>query len=788
MKTSYPRLTGILGFACFSLTGNAADKITYDDHVFPIFEASCLNCHNPDKKKGDLDLSTYTGTLAGSSGGKIALAGDGASSKLYTVSVHTEKPVMPPEGDKIPKKDADLIRAWIDGGLLENKGSKAKKPKKPAFSLAAVPTGNSRPEGPPPMPQDLLLEPVIVAPRSTVVNDMDSSPWAPLLAVTGQRQILLYNTDTLALVGVLPFSKGQPETVSFHPSGKYLLAGGGIGGKSGSTIVWDVTNGDVLMEAGKEFDSVLAADLRADLGGVALGGPSRLIKLWDTQLGEQTNKIKKHTDWLTALAYSHDGVLLATGDRNNGVQVWEADTGNEFHSLRGHQKGIVDVKWRADSNLLATASEDGLIIFWDMNTGKQVKRVTGHGGGVLAMDYALNGEIISSGRDKRVKLWKPDLSIKKDLGAFTEMITEVALSHDAKRAFVSDWNGEIQAWDTTTFKKIGTLTSNPPKIADRLVYLQAEKEKHVAVVKAETDKAAVAKKALDDAQAALKQKTAAVATSKKTVETLIKERDAFAAKWAELNTAQQNKSNELKTVQSQTTAVQNQIKQLTDQQRKLTAEQQQLRAQKQKTQQELAAATSASKVARDHLAKKSDDPQLKQKLAQAEAAEHSKRQQVQQLDPKLVDVDKRLADHTKNLQGKQAAAKASSDKTNKIQTERTQLIAQRDEAGKMKDQKNKAHLDLKAKIPAMEKAIKPATDIVAAKDKAWKEAQTKSAAETAKHKSFDQQMAHWKAAQINIKVLEAKAKTKEIKAQLSEAEEAEKELTKQYQESKKAAH
>jgi len=153
----------------------AADKITYDDDIFPIFESKCLNCHNPDKKKGDLDLSTYTGAMAGSSGGKIALAGDGGSSKLFTVTVHTEEPVMPPEGDKILKKSADLIRAWIDGGLLENKGSKAKKRQKPAFSLGAVPTGK-RPEGPPPMPQDLLLEPVVAPSRGTVVADMESSP------------------------------------------------------------------------------------------------------------------------------------------------------------------------------------------------------------------------------------------------------------------------------------------------------------------------------------------------------------------------------------------------------------------------------------------------------------------------------------------------------------------------------------------------------------------------------------------------------------------------------------
>ena len=460
----------------------AAEKITYDDHIFPIFESSCLNCHNPDKKKGGLDLSTFQGSLAGGSGGKVAMAGDGASSKLYTTTIHTEEPVMPPEGDKIDKKHADLIRAWIDGGLLENKSSKARKPKKPSISLAVV-DPQKRPEGPLPMPQDLLLEPVVVPARGTVVNDMESSPWAPLLAVTGQRQILLYHTDSLELIGILPFPYGTPETVSFHPSGKYLLAAGGIGGKSGTTITWDVTNGKSIMTMGKEFDSILAADLRADLGGIALGGPSRLIKLWDTQANEQLLKIKKHTDWVTSLAYSHDGVLLATGDRNNGIYIWEAATGNEFHTLRGHQKAIVDLKWRSDSNLVASASEDGEIRFWDMNRGKEVKKTRAHNA-VLALDYARDGHLISSGRDKKVKIWKPDLGLKKELPTFKAEITEVEFAHDAKRFFTADWNGHIQVWDSASYKEIGTLNSTTPTIANRLVELLAR----TSTLKAETGK------------------------------------------------------------------------------------------------------------------------------------------------------------------------------------------------------------------------------------------------------------------------------------------------------------
>lgn len=508
----------------------AAEKITYDDHIFPIFESSCLNCHNPDKKKGGLDLSTFQGTLAGGSGGKVALPGDGASSKLYTTTVQTEEPVMPPEGDKIEKKDADLIRAWIDGGLLETKSSKVRKAKKPSISLAVV-DPQKRPEGPPPMPQDLLLEPVVVPSRGTVVNDMEASPWAPLLAITGQRQVLLYNTDSLELTGILPFPNGAPETVAFHPSGKYLLAAGGIGGKSGTTITWDVTTGKVLMTMGKEFDSILAADIRADLGGIALGGPSRLIKLWDTQANEQVLKIKKHTDWVTALSYSPDGVLLATGDRNNGLQIWEAASGNEFHTLRGHKKGIVDLKWRSDSNLVASASEDGEIKFWDMNRGREVKKTRAHNA-VLALDYARDGHLISSGRDQKVKIWKPDLGLKKELPTFKAEITEVEFSHDAKRFFTADWNGHIQAWDSASYQEVGSLDSTPPTIADRLVELRGR----TSTLKAETEKL----------MTALSEKEKALANSENWLKSLQKKIPELKKRRAELTKAIAHEENERK--------------------------------------------------------------------------------------------------------------------------------------------------------------------------------------------------------------------------------------------------
>ena len=439
----------------------------YDDHIRPIFEQSCNNCHNPDKQKGDLDLSTYSAAMRGGSGGKFAEPGEGASSSLYGVITHTQEPKMPEKGDKMAKAESDLIRSWIDGGMLENKTGKPKKKNKPAFNLK-VTASTSKPDGPPAMPQHLLLEPVVTPSRTTAVTDMATSPWAPLLAITGQRQVLLYHSDTLDLAAVLPFDKGQPEVLSFHPSGKYLLAGGGVAGKSGTTVTWEVETGRIILRAGKDYDSVLAASLRADLGGVSLGGPGKRVKLWDTGDDELVASIKKHTDWITQLAYSPDGVLLASGGRGGGVYVWEADTGNEFHNLRAHKASITGLAWRSDSNLLATSSEDGDVIVWSMSQGKQVKKWQAHAGGVLDLDWTRSGQLVTSGRDKKVKIWKADFGLAKELPAFPAMVVDVAFSHDGKRLFCADWAGAITVWDVASAKQIGTLQANPPTVARQI--------------------------------------------------------------------------------------------------------------------------------------------------------------------------------------------------------------------------------------------------------------------------------------------------------------------------------
>src|SRR5882757_2213826 len=150
-----------LGFNTLSATAAdaplaAAPKVTYQDHVLPIFRNTCLNCHNPDKKKGGLDLSNYAAMSAGGGSGKAVEPGDPDSSKLFKAVTWAEEPNMPPKGDKLPDKEIAVIKAWIAGGAPETSGSTVVI-NKPKNNLAVV-TVAGKPSGPVAMPKDLSIE------------------------------------------------------------------------------------------------------------------------------------------------------------------------------------------------------------------------------------------------------------------------------------------------------------------------------------------------------------------------------------------------------------------------------------------------------------------------------------------------------------------------------------------------------------------------------------------------------------------------------------------------------
>ena len=488
---------------------DAPAKVTYEDHVKPIFRNHCASCHNPEEKNSNLDVMTYSSLIAGGASGQVVAGGNPDSSRLYKLIAHSEEPKMPPDSAKIPDAELELVKKWIEGGLLDKADSKAVMSGKPKANIALV-AAAGQPTGPVVLPKDLLLEPMVHLDRGFAVSCIATSPWAPVIAVAAPKQVLLYHSETLELLGVLSFPEGFPQVLKFSRSGTLLLVGGGRGGQSGLVALFDVATGERILTVGDEYDAVLAADISSDQQQIALGGPGKLVRIYSTKTGELIRSIKKHTDWVTAIEFSPDAVLLASGDRSGGLYVWESFSGQLFYTLTGHKAAVTDVSWRSDSNVLASASEDHTVWLWEMFNGTAVKNWSVDNVGALSLEYAKDGRLITSGRDRDAKMWDGEGKALRSFEPFADLVTAATFNHDGSRVIAGDWTGEIRVWKSDDGARIGNLTMAPPTLAQRITEtdaqlgpLQANYDKLAAELNVASDAQSKAQAAADAAKQAL---------------------------------------------------------------------------------------------------------------------------------------------------------------------------------------------------------------------------------------------------------------------------------------------
>jgi WD40 repeat protein len=398
------------------------------------------------------------------------------------------------------------LKKWIAGGAIEKRGS-APVAKKAPIPVVPDSRGVVAALGPPVVPPRLSLDVVSHSARPLAITALAASPNGRVAAVGGRGQVLVYDTASLDFRGVLAFPAGDVKTLRFSRNAKLLLAGGGVGAKSGRVMLWDVATAKPVGEFGDEFDEVLAADVSADQRFVALGGPQKVVRLISTADGDVEAEIRKHTDWITAVEFSPDGRMLATGDRAGNVFLWETRGVHEDAVLKGHAGGITAVAWRGAGDVLATASEDGKIRLWNRRSGEKIKEWEAHGGGVLGLCWLADGRLASCGRDKKAVLWKGDGGKEREFPALGEIGLRVAVTSDGQRLLAGDLAGTLAVFSLGTGELVGTPDTNPPRLATRLELAEAQAAE-LEIALAEAQKTSDEAQASDESQKALEAVTA----------------------------------------------------------------------------------------------------------------------------------------------------------------------------------------------------------------------------------------------------------------------------------------
>ena len=113
LRASLPALTSIL-----ALFATSAPAVDFVKEVQPIFEAKCLECHNPNKVKGKLLMDTAANLLKGGDTGAGYVAGQPDKSLLVEriVLPKDHDDIMPPKGDPLAANEVAVIKQWITEG------------------------------------------------------------------------------------------------------------------------------------------------------------------------------------------------------------------------------------------------------------------------------------------------------------------------------------------------------------------------------------------------------------------------------------------------------------------------------------------------------------------------------------------------------------------------------------------------------------------------------------------------------------------------------------------------
>jgi WD40 repeat protein len=180
--------------------------VDFATEIIPLFQKSCLACHNATDAKGDIVLETPALILKGGESGPGVVPGKPAESILLKVSAHLDKPFMPPKNNKADAKaltseELGLLSLWIAQGATG------------AVSVLPPVRWQNLPES---------LNPILA---SAISSD------GQYAAAARGNQIDIYEVPTLQYAGSLidpalgAADRDLIESLAFSPDGQTIAAG-----------------------------------------------------------------------------------------------------------------------------------------------------------------------------------------------------------------------------------------------------------------------------------------------------------------------------------------------------------------------------------------------------------------------------------------------------------------------------------------------------------------------------------------------------------------------------------
>lgn len=117
--------SSLAALAVLAVAACAPSGVSYNKDVQPILAKNCAECHAPGQKgfaASGLDTTSYQGLMKGGKFGQLVKPGDALTSALnMLVEGRVHASIQMPHGrEKLPAKDIETLKVWVNEGAKNN--------------------------------------------------------------------------------------------------------------------------------------------------------------------------------------------------------------------------------------------------------------------------------------------------------------------------------------------------------------------------------------------------------------------------------------------------------------------------------------------------------------------------------------------------------------------------------------------------------------------------------------------------------------------------------------------
>lgn len=427
--------------AVTGLVAVAADP-SYQRDIRPILQKNCAGCHQPASKMSDLDLTTYQAFQTGGKRGTAYTPGNAATSLTVKYITGEMKPPMPLGQPPLGAHEVDLIKSWINAGAKDDT---------PAVNESAQPTIYTQP-------------PVLTA--------LKFSPDGTMLAVSGNREVLIHKADGSALLKRLPGKAERLLSLAWSADSKMLVAGGGTPARFGEVQWWDVAAGKQLRKAELTADTVFGASLAPDASKVAVGCTDNTVHAFDTATGNELYKLGNHEGWVLGTVFDVSGKRLISVSRDRAAKIIDAKAGQFLENVNQMKTELNAVARHPKQDIIAIGGEDRYAYIYKLDRPRNLKvgddatfirRLDRQDGVILALDWSPDAKRIAvAGNAPNVTLYDGESGDRlAACSGHTAGIYAVAFSPDGSKLATGGFDGHVRLYNASDCKLIHSFIPVP---------------------------------------------------------------------------------------------------------------------------------------------------------------------------------------------------------------------------------------------------------------------------------------------------------------------------------------